>query len=349
MHTLKPGEVASTAAVGRGGRDNLVLPLTERLLAPLPGPRWIWVLGWGAIAALRPITDSLVLRQLGLPLQAEQLVGRALVPNFILGYIVVLALAGTSLLARGARECVAGLRSVREDGDPVDGRTIAGLDNSLGPILLAALLTALESLQVTTRHPPLVTLVDTLIVFVVAIPIATWVWVYAAVLGAADRLGRRTLSREPYPADRALGLRPLGTVAFNGFWVFAAAIVPFLLVVGRTPLDYAMGLALFLVVLAAFVLSLWRLHRRMVEVKQGHLATARALYAEAYAPLRQMPTLETLDQQRSLLSAAEALEKRAEGILEWPIDERLVTRVALIATGATATMVARLILSRFGL
>jgi hypothetical protein len=290
------------------------------------------------------------LRQLGLPGEAEQLLQRALVPNVVLGYIVVLALAGTWLLARGAKECEAGVGSVSAEGDHRDDDgSIRGLGNTLGPILLAAVLTILSSLQVGIRHPLPVTLVDTPIVFVVAIPIATWVWVYAAVLASADRLGRGALSREPYPADRALGLRPLGTLAFNGFWVFAAAIVPFLLVVGRTPLDYAMGLGLFLIVLAAFVLSLWRLHRRMLEVKEGHLATARALYAEAYAPVKQTPSLETLDQQRSLLSAAEALEKRAETILEWPIDDRVVARVVLIATGATATIVARIILSRFGL
>ena len=348
MQSLKPGELASTAEIERG-RENRGLPLTERVLAALPKPRWIWVLGWGAVAAVRPATDSIVLRQLGLPEEADQLLQRALVPNIVLGYIVVLALAGTSLLARGAEECEAGLGSDREDGNRGDERRIRGLDNLVGPILIAAVLTGLSSFQVSIRHPPMVTLVDTPIVFAVAIPIGTWVWVYAAVLASADRFGRRALSRQPYPTDRALGLRPLGTLAFNGFWVFAAAIVPFLLVVGRTPLDYAMGLGLFLVVLAAFVLSLWRLHRRMVEVKEEHLATARALYAEAYAPLRQMPTLETLDQQRSLLSAAQALEKRAESILEWPIDERVITRVVPIATGATATIVARLILSRFGL
>jgi hypothetical protein len=347
VNSFEPREAASVDLMRR--EDNDALPLTERLLASLPEPRWIWILGWGAIAALRPVTDSLILRQLGLPEEADQLLQRALVPNVVLGYIVVLALAGTALLARGAKECEAGLESDREHRDRRDDRRIQGLDNLVGPIFLAGVLTALSSFQVSARHPPLVTVVDTPIVFAVAIPIATWVWVYAAVLASGDRLGRGALSREPYPADRALGLRPFGTLAFNGFWVFAAAIVPFLLVVGRSPLDYAMGLGLFLVVLAAFVLSLWRLHRRMLEVKEGHLARARALYVEAYAPLRQTPTLETLDQQRSLLSAAEALEKRAETILEWPIDERVVTRVVLIATGATATIVARIILSRFGL
>ena len=99
----------------------------------------------------------------------------------------------------------------------------------------------------------------------------------------------------------------------------------------------------------AFFLSLVRLHHRMVEVKAEELELARDLYAKAYEPVRQTPTLETLEQQRSLLSAADGLEKRAKGIHDWPIDEGTFARVLTIATSVLAIAIGRLILDPFGL
>jgi hypothetical protein len=70
----------------------------------------------------------------------------------------------------------------------------------------------------------------------------------------------------------------------------------------------------------------------MIAVKANELATARELYAQAYEPLRSVPTLEVLDHQHTLLGAADALEKRANAIHDWPIDEGRWARVATIAT-----------------
>jgi hypothetical protein len=101
--------------------------------------------------------------------------------------------------------------------------------------------------------------------------------------------------------------------------------------------------------LAAFFLSLLRLHRRMAEVKATELALARELYTEAYEPVRTARTLEALDRQRTLLGAADALEKRASAIHEWPIDEGTVAWVITITTSVVAVAIARLILSPLGL
>jgi hypothetical protein len=48
-------------------------------------------------------------------------------------------------------------------------------------------------------------------------------------------------------------------------------------------------------------------------------AFARALYAEAYEPVRMARTLEALERQHTLLGAADALEKRARAIHDWPV------------------------------
>jgi hypothetical protein len=110
-----------------------------------------------------------------------------------------------------------------------------------------------------------------------------------------------------------------------------------------------LGAAILAIALATFFLSLVRLHHRMVEVKAEELALARELYAQAYEPVRDDPTLETLEQQRNLLAAADALEKRAKAIHDWPIDEGTFARVLTIATSVVAITLGRLILDPFGL
>jgi hypothetical protein len=126
-------------------------------------------------------------------------------------------------------------------------------------------------------------------------------------------------------------------------------LVPVLL----TGLPDVAGVVIGLVVLggalATFFLSLFGLHRQMVEAKASELAIARDLYAQAYAPVRAAPTLETLEQQRTLLGAADALEKRASAIHEWPIDEGTSARVITITTSVIAMTIGRMILDPFGL
>jgi hypothetical protein len=111
----------------------------------------------------------------------------------------------------------------------------------------------------------------------------------------------------------------------------------------------AIGGAVLIGAIATFVLSLLRLHRQMVEVKANERAIARALYAEAYEPVRTAPTLDALERQHRLLGAADALEKRALAIHEWPIDEGTLARVITIATSVIAVIIARLILDPIGL
>jgi hypothetical protein len=128
-----------------------------------------------------------------------------------------------------------------------------------------------------------------------------------------------------------------------------AWLVPVVLTGLPDVVGFAIGVIVLAGALATFFLSLVRLHRQMVNVKEGELAIARELFAEAYQPVRTAPTLEALERQHRLLSAADALEKRAGAIHEWPIDEGTVARVITIATSVIAITVGRLILDPFGL
>ena len=101
--------------------------------------------------------------------------------------------------------------------------------------------------------------------------------------------------------------------------------------------------------LTLFFLSLRGLHRQMRTTRERAVERARRLYSEAYEPLRDRPSLEMLEKRAGLLSAAEALEKRAEHIRKWPFDEGTFARVVTIASGAFATIIARLLLKPFGI
>jgi hypothetical protein len=85
-----------------------------------------------------------------------------------------------------------------------------------------------------------------------------------------------------------------------------------------------------------------------VEVKESKLELARQLYAEAYEPLREARTLEALERQHTLLGAADALEKRARAIHDWPVAEATWAWVIGIGTSAVAIACARLLLRPLG-
>jgi hypothetical protein len=134
-----------------------------------------------------------------------------------------------------------------------------------------------------------------------------------------------------------------------GLWMLLVWLVPVVL----TGLPDVVGIVIGLVLLAgglgAFFLSLWGLHRQMTAVKEGQVASARELYAEAYEPVRVEPTLEALERQRGLISAAEALEKRALAIHDWPVDQATWAWVIGIATSVFALTLGRLILKPLGI
>jgi hypothetical protein len=145
----------------------------------------------------------------------------------------------------------------------------------------------------------------------VILGIASWtfLWTYASLQLGVGRLGRAHIRRGVAVVDPGLGLLPIGALAFMGLWLLLAWLVPLLV----TGLPDVVGFVLAVLVLGAglgaFFFSLLGLHRQMVEVKKSELALARDLYAQAYEPVRRARSLEALDEQHSLLSAADALER----------------------------------------
>jgi hypothetical protein len=183
---------------------------------------------------------------------------------------------------------------------------------------------------------------------VLAIAMWTFLWTYVSLQLGLNRLGRAHLRRDAALVDPGLGLRPVGAVAFMGLWLLLVWLVPIVATGAPDIVGLAIGLLVLVGGLGAFVLSLFGLHRQIVAVKEGELELARQLYAEAYEPVRTAGTLEALERQHTLLGAADALEKRARAIHDWPVAEGTWAWVIGIATSVVAIACARLILRPFG-
>ena len=318
-------------------------PLTERILARLPGDRGIWILAWALLPWMNAGANLL------LDTDARGAVwgqGRTLVVlNYgALSLAVVICVVG----ARRIAQRVASLHETTSLDVDATSR-FGGVGSVAGPVVvsIAAALAFGVSAAAADGWVPALLRGGTWLLL--GLPVWTFVWIYGALLLGFHRLGRERLLPDAARVDPTLGMRPFGALAAMALWMLLVWLVPLLLTALPDVFGIAIGVTALVGALGAFCYSVFRLHRQMVEVKDGELASARRLYAAAYEPVRAEPTLAMLDEQRGLLGAADALEKRADAIHEWPIDEGTLARVLTITTSVIAMAIARLLLDPFGL
>ena len=262
-----------------------------------------------------------------------------------LSFAIAMSLWGTDRIARRLES----LRPTR-DGGVVDARgRFREMNSAVGPLLATAATAIAFGVSAFADDGWMAAILRGATWLLVGIPLWTFLWTYGSLQLGLDRLGREHLPADAARVDPYVGLRPLGGVAFMGLWMLLAWLVPVLLTGLPDVVGFALGMALLAGALALFFLSLFRLHRQMVEVKEREIAVARELYAQAYEPVHRARTLQALEQQRGLLGAADGLEKRAHAIHEWPIDEGTLARVITVATSVVAISTARLILDPLGL
>jgi hypothetical protein len=317
--------------------DQRLRPLTERILAALPGRRRLWIVFWASLPALNAGANLLLDRGSRSPVweQSDVLV---FLNYAALTVGIVIALWGTGRIVRRL-ECLR-----RPTSKP-----FRELNSVLGPLLLSVGAAAAFAATAAYSDGWESALLRGSTWLLLGIPLWTFLWTYVWLHLGLDRLGREHLVPDAVNVDPGLGLRPLGGIAFMGLWMLLAWLVPLVLTGLPDLVGAVMGMLVLAGALLVFFLLLFRLHRQMVDAKSRELAIARDLYAEAYEPVRSAPTLETLDHQRALLGAAEALEKRAREIHEWPIDEGTLARCLTIATSVVAMTVGRLIRDPLGL
>lgn len=339
--------VAAPAMSSPRGSGVSGVPLTERILSRLPGPRVTWTLVW----ALVPWLNLLAVRASG----AEEWAGTAAIPvsevlnRAAVSCAILLSLWGAARITDDLRRVGVALTEVVEQDERDVRALFRGVDSTVAPLLLTATGVVVLPLNEVLTGAPLAAVIQGATWMIVGIPLWTAVWVYLTLQRGFDRLGRGHLTLLGYRGDRSLGLRPVGRLAFTGFWMLIGSVGPLVLTNASDVPGVILGVAVLAVGVGLFFLSLRRLNRRMAAVKQRELALARDLYMQAYQTVRDQPTLEVLQAQVGLLNAAEALEKRAERIQEWPFDEATFTRVVTIASSAAATIIARFLLDPIGL
>jgi hypothetical protein len=338
--------VATGTASGTVASPQPAVPLTERVLTRLPGPRPAWVVAW----ALVPWLNLAVVLASGTATWAETEVPVGEVVNRAAVTVAVLvSLWGASRLTADLRTVQLDLGKVVEHKAPDVERSFHRIDSTLAPLLLTAAGVIVLPLDEVTGGEPGAALIQAATWVVIGIPSWTAVWVYLALQAGLNRLGRGHLTSEAYRGDRSLGLRSVGRLAFTGFWMLIGTVGPLVITNSSDVPGLVIGICVLVAGVGLFFLSLRRMNRQMVTVKQRELQRALDLYRLAYEPVRDEPSLDVLQQQAGLLSAAEALEKRAERIQEWPFDEATFARVVTIASSVAAIIVGRLILDPVGL
>lgn len=218
------------------------------------------------------------------------------------------------------------------------------------PILLAVLMTAVvEAGRVVELGAPAATatplpfVINALLGFVMRLAPMTGFWTAVLVLGSLARLGVSRVRPEDFPPDRSLGMRPVGDLAFDVFWMSTAAFIPMFLFRSPSLLDVVLTLVFFVVAGAVLVVALWHLHVAMARTKAICLDAARTRHAKAYRMALEDADGRDVERRAHALAVAEALQRGAESIHEWPLDERMIRWVALIGAGVTTGVVVRLL------
>jgi hypothetical protein len=318
--------------------------LTERILAYLPGPRALWIAAWALIPWVNAGANLLL--ETGERSAVWEQSDVVVILNYAaLSLAMVVTVLGAERIARRLQTLEATTSKVLSGAPRQAFREI----NSIRGPLVAATVTALAfAVSALVRDGWTAALLRGATWVILAIAMWTFLWTYVSLQLGLNRLGRAHLRREAALVDPGLGLRPVGAVAFMGLWLLLVWLVPIVATGAPDIVGLAIGLLVLVGGLGAFVFSLFGLHRQIVEVKEGELELARQLYAEAYEPVRTAGTLEALERQHTLLGAADALEKRARAIHDWPVAEGTWAWVIGISTSVVAIACARLILRPFG-
>lgn len=338
--------VATPAVSGAIAGERPAVPLTERILSRLPGPRLAWVVAW----ALVPWLNLAVVAALGAGDWTRPGVPLGEVLNrTAVTFAVLLSLWGTARISDELRSLGPSLATVVEQEEPDVERLFHGIDSTPVPLLLTAATMVVLPLDEVVAGEPAAALIQAATWLVIGIPLWTAVWVYVILQIGLNRLGRGHLTLQAYRGDRSLGLRPVGSIAFTGFWMLIGSVGPLVLTNLSDLPGVIVGVGVLVAGVGLFFLSLRRLNRQMVAIKQRALERALDLYRQAYQPVWAEPTLDMLERQAGLLKAAEDLERRAERIQEWPFDEATFARVVTIASTVAAAIIARIILDPVGL
>jgi hypothetical protein len=341
------GRLALSRRQQNGRAPDQMLPLTERLLSRLPGPRAAWVLAWAAMPVAAGLLPSGYVASVGArPLPVRLLAG------LVFAYVVVLAFWAVGRFTTESNLVEGSVDQLTAAPEQATTPVFRGMASTAGPVALTLVFVTVTVWRTAVVGDLRAALVWLPVAVLLNLPPMTAVWAYLALLVGLYRLGRRTLSLAAFPQDLSLGLGEVGRLAFTAFWIYGAGFAPVLVLNVTNPLGLLLILGLFLLGVGVFFACLEGLHRQLLAARRHYLAWAGQLYAHAYEPIRS-GSLAALGEQAQLLQAAEVIHRRAEAIQQWPFQQRrLVQMAGIVGTVVTFVMtgiLTRLILVRLGL
>jgi hypothetical protein len=165
-----------------------MLPLTERLLRRLPGPRAAWVLAWAAVPIVAGLLPSAYVASVGAgPLPVRLLAG------LVFAYAVVLAFWAVGRFTRESNLVERAVDQLAAGPEEAATPVFRGMASSLGPLTLTLVFVTVTVWRTAVVGDLWAAVVWLPVAVLLNVPLMTAVWVYLALLLGLHRLGRRTL------------------------------------------------------------------------------------------------------------------------------------------------------------
>jgi hypothetical protein len=323
------------------GTDPTPGPLTERILARLPGSRSAWLVGWAAVPVLlTSVVAPAATRNTTEPMPSDPLRG------LIFAYALLVSVWAARRFHHRVVEIRANVRQLMSSANEPD--PFRGLTDTGKPLTTAGIMAVVSAAVMGYLYGPLAAITVAPFLFVANVAYFTAFWAYVSIITALHRIGGSTLALNLFPEDPTLGLRPLGRLSLTVSWVYLAVFLPALAAASNW-VTFLVSFIAFIGGVLVFVLSLWRIHVQMRKARERYVAWARSLYAAVCQPVKGDGSLEALRTNAAALSAAEALERRADRIQRWPFEEGTTLRTLTIVTSVTAMAIARMLLAPLGL
>jgi hypothetical protein len=200
-------------------------PLSERILASLPGRRWAWIVAWALVPWLNAGANLLL--DTGERSAIWEQSRTYVIHNYAaLSLAVVITVWGAQRIARR-------LEAIRLETSKVLSADVREpfreMSSEAGPLLLSAGAAVAFGISALVRDGWTPGILRGATWLVLGVAFWTFLWTYGSLQLGLHRLGRERLATDAARLDPGLGLEPLGRVAFTGLWLLLAAFVPVVL------------------------------------------------------------------------------------------------------------------------
>jgi len=250
----------------------------------------------------------------------------------------------------GVRPISQRLAQVAALGNEQTARVARLNGSTVGPLVLLSVLMVLGETSTIVEFgmsaivgAPLPFVVEFVFALLIRLPQAVALWTSVIALATVAELGRHPVPGE-FPEDRSLGLRKVGTMLTTVLTLYVAILIPAFIFATSRVADLVTVVLIAMLGLAAMLVAVWQVHRRMVAERAREVAVATARYAAAY----RKAAIDAGPEAGAELQTAQLMLDGAKSIHEWPFDDRTERVAGLLLTSVVAGVIVRLVLIGLG-